>query len=234
MTSAFAPTPPVNTSRRNVLIASGVVLFHLAALWALQSGLVRRTVELVVPAVLLTEIITPPAPKVEVPAPAPAPEPPRPKQPELKKPAPQPAPKPEAKLEPLPAPPAPTAQAEPATATPAPPAPAAAAAPSPAPAPVSTKVELPSSDAEYLRNPKPPYPFQSRRLGEQGKVVLLVLVGVDGTAKEVKIKQSSGYDRLDESARQTVLSKYRFVPGKRGGAPEAMWFDLPVIFSLEQ
>jgi protein TonB len=185
---------------------------------------------MIVPVALLTEIITPPAPKVEVPAPAPAPEPPKPKQPDLKKPTPKPVPQPMAKPDPAPAPNAPVVAAEPAPPA-APAAPPVAAAPSPAPAPA--KVELPSSDAEYLRNPKPPYPPMSKRLGEQGKVVLRVLIAVDGSAKEATIKQSSGYDRLDESAKQTVL-KWRFVPGKRGGTPEAMWFDVPVNFVLEQ
>lgn len=232
MTSAFAPAHAVNTTRRNMLIASGVVLFHVAALWALQSGLMRRTVELVVPVALLTEIISPPAPKVEVPAPAP--EPPQPKPPELKKAAPQPVQRPIARPDPEPAPTAPSVPVEPAPVAPAPAEPVAAA-PSPAPAPpaASTKVELPSSDAEYLRNPKPPYPDRSRRLGEQGKVVLRVLIGADGTAKEASIKQSSGYERLDDIAKQTVL-KWRFVPGKRGGTAEAMWFDVPINFVLEQ
>lgn len=233
MTSAFAPSAAVNTTRRNMLIASGVVLFHVAALWALQSGLVRRTVELIVPVALLTEIITPPAPKVEVPAPAPTPEPPRPKQPEQKKAVPRPV----AKPDPAPSPRAPSVPMEPAPAAPTAAEPVAAApspAPVPAPAPAtSTKLELPSSDAEYLRNPKPPYPPMSKRLGEQGKVVLRVLVGADGVAQSVTVKQGSGYDRLDEAARQAVL-KWRFVPGKRGGTPEAMWFDVPVNFVLEQ
>ena len=234
MTSALAPIPTVNPARRNLLIASGVVLFHVGALWALQSGLLRRTVELVVPVALLSEIITPPAPKVEVPAPAPAPELPHPKQPELKKVA--PAPRPVARPDPAPAP-APAAPAMPAQPEPATPSAAApvAAAPAPAPAPTAaaSKVELPSSDAEYLRNPKPPYPPMSKRLGEQGKVVVRVLIGVDGSAKDATIKQGSGYDRLDETARQTVL-KWRFVPGKRGGTAEAMWFDVPINFVLEQ
>lgn len=55
------------------------------------------------------------------------------------------------------------------------------AAPSPvAAAPAPGKVELPSSDADYLQNPKPAYPRISQRLGERGKVVVRVLIGVDG------------------------------------------------------
>ncbi|RYF40041.1 MAG: energy transducer TonB, partial [Comamonadaceae bacterium] len=45
-------------------MAGGVVLFHVAALWALQTGLIRRAVEIIVPVAILSEIITPPVPKV--------------------------------------------------------------------------------------------------------------------------------------------------------------------------
>ncbi len=51
--------------RRITLIAGSVVLFHVAALWALQSGLVRRAVDVVVPATLLSEFIEPPTPAIQ-------------------------------------------------------------------------------------------------------------------------------------------------------------------------
>jgi periplasmic protein TonB len=93
-------------------------------------------------------------------------------------------------------------------------------------------VELPSSDAQYLQNPKPPYPAISKRLGEQGKVVLRVLIGTDGTAQRAEIQQSSGFERLDQAALATVL-RWHYVPGKRGGVAEAMWFNVPINFVLE-
>jgi protein TonB len=46
------------------------------------------------------------------------------------------------------------------------------------------------------------------------------------------VAESSGYDRLDQAAVSTVL-KWRYVPGKRGGVPEAMWFNVPINFVLE-
>lgn len=107
-------------------------------------------------------------------------------------------------------------------------APSAAAAPGLAP----TRVEWPSSDADYLRNPRPDYPPQSRRLGEQGKVIVRVLIGVDGSPQEAQVHQSSGHDRLDQAALATVLA-WRYIPGKRAGAPEAMWFNVPINFVLE-
>lgn len=106
--------------------------------------------------------------------------------------------------------------------------PSAAAPTAAAPPPV----QLPSSDAAYLQNPSPPYPAISKRLGEQGKVVVRVLIGADGLAQKAEISRSSGYDRLDQTALATVL-RWRYVPGRRGGVAEAMWFDVPLNFVLE-
>lgn len=225
--------PAVNTSRRNLVIAGSVVLFHAAALWALQSGLIRRVVEVVVPVTLLSEIVTPPAPKVEAPPapqPARAPEPPK----KVVKKTPPPAPRPVARPEPAPAPApnAPIGVTEPQPPAPPVAAPVTAVPAPPAPAPAPPRIELPSSDAAYLQNPKPPYPPLSKRLGEQGKVVLRVLIGADGRAQDAQVMQSSGYERLDRTARETVL-KWRYVPGKRGGVAETMWFDVPINFVLE-
>ena len=91
---------------------------------------------------------------------------------------------------------------------------------------------LPSSDAHGLNNPKPVYPKLSRRMNEQGQVVIRVLVATDGTPQQGDIKTSSGYDRLDQEALRTVL-RWRFVPGQRLGVPEPMWFNVPVNFVLD-
>lgn len=99
--------------------------------------------------------------------------------------------------------------------------------PEPAPAqiaptpPAPAAVELPSSDADYLQNPKPAYPPLSKRLGEQGKVVVRVPIGVDGIAKSAELRQSSSVERLDRAALNTVL-QWRYVPGKRAGVAEDM------------
>lgn len=213
----------ISAARRNTLIAASVVLFHVAALWALQTGLLRRAIEVIVPVEILSEFIEPAAPKAAQPAPVPVPVP-------LMKRA--PTPEPPVVNEPPPAPNAPVIDAPP----PVPAAPSATAAPAeaaPAPGPAAPfRVELPSSDAQYLQNPKPAYPAISKRLGEQGKVVVRVLIGADGTAQKAEIHQSSGYERLDQAALNTVLA-WRYVPGKRGGVPEAMWFNVPINFVLE-
>jgi len=91
---------------------------------------------------------------------------------------------------------------------------------------------MPSSDAAYLNNPKPTYPAISKRLGEQGKVILRVLIGTDGLPQKVEVNKSSGFDRLDRQAQDAVM-RWRFVPGKRNGVPETMWNLVPVNFVLE-
>lgn len=128
------------------------------------------------------------------------------------------------------APPAPpiAPQPVPISAPPAPP--VVSAAPGPAtPAPLTPPV----FDAAYLDNPPPAYPAASRRLHEQGRVVLRVHVTPAGRADEVQILSSSGSMRLDESARDTV-TRWRFVPARRGEAPVAAWVLIPISFSLER
>ncbi|HNV60501.1 MAG TPA: energy transducer TonB [Rhodoferax sp.] len=209
---------------RNVRIVIAVLLLHGGALWALQSGLLRRAAELVIPAQVLELSAAEEKP------------------PELR---PQPAVK--SRFEPRQVP-TPMAVAK-AVAQPSPDAPAAVVAsvesssleraPSSSVSPVAnaappapTKLELPSTDADYLNNPRPPYPPSSKRMGEQGKVVIRTLIGADGLAQEASIQQSSGFDRLDQAALDTAR-KWRYVPGKRAGVAEAMWFNVPFTFVLE-
>ena len=93
-------------------------------------------------------------------------------------------------------------------------------------------MELPSADADYLSQAKKIYPLASRRLGESGRVLLHVLIGVDGKAQKVEIKQSSGFERLDQAATRIALET-RYRPGKKDGQPEAMWYALPIPFELK-
>ncbi len=224
-------------SPRNALIAGGVVLLHVVALWALQTGLLHRMVEVIVPVEVLGALVTPPQPVVAPPSPPP----PRPVEqpvphPIIRKtaPVPPPAPRPVALPDPAPAaPPAPVAVSEPQPALPpisAPVAAAPATAPAPAPAP---KVEQPITNADYLQNPTPVYPRASIRLGEEGTTVVRVLIGPDGRAQQARTARSSGSARLDKAAEETTLA-WRYVPGKRGGVPEAMWVDVPIRWELKK
>ena len=227
-------TPP--TVSRNTTIVISVVMFHITVLWAVQTGLLRRVVEVIVPAEILVEMMAPPAPEqkpqplpqpnVQVKAPTPKPTLPTPTPAVAQQTAPTPLAIAPSANAPAPSEAAPTAvAAAPASAQPGN---TANAPPSP---PAQPKVELPSSDADYLNNTKPAYPAISKRLHETGKVVIRVLIGTDGQASQPTIKTSSGFERLDQAALGTVM-KWRYVPGKRGGVAEAMWFDVPVNWVL--
>ncbi len=217
--------------RRNTVIATCVVLFHVFALWALQNGLLRHAVEIIVPVQMLSDLLEPPAPKVVSPPPAPR----VPVKQSLVK----------TKVAALPPPPQPMAIAD---TTPSPNAPAGVATQQPPAPPIATpvtialtappappsppKVELPSSDADYLQNPKPVYPAMSKRLNEQGQVIYSVLIGVDGLPVSAKLVKSSGFDRLDQAAYKAVLS-WRYVPGKRNGVLTPMSYNAPINWVLE-
>ncbi len=87
-------------------------------------------------------------------------------------------------------------------------------------------------DADYLQNPAPAYPAMSRRLQEEGKVLLQVKVTATGTAEHVQIKQGSGYPRLDEAALNTVR-QWRFIPARRGDEAVAASVVVPIVFRLD-
>jgi len=215
---------------RNLRIVLAVLLLHGGALWALQSGLLRKVAELVVPAEILVEMAAPAAAQPEKPAPVPAPVAARVPQ---ARPITPTTPTTLAIQETTPsatelatvAASTTVATAHTATST-------QASTPTVQAVPAPAALVLPSSDADYLNNPRPPYPPMSKRLREQGKVVVRTLIGVDGTAQQAEIKQSSGFDRLDQAALATAL-RWRYVPGKRAGVAETMWFHLPFTFVLE-
>lgn len=90
-----------------------------------------------------------------------------------------------------------------------------------------------ASNASYAAtNRTPPYPRISLSNGEEGTVILRVLVTPEGTAGAVEIKASSGHPLLDESARKTVMS-WRFKPATVDGKPVAEWYQVPIPFKLQ-
>ena len=102
----------------------------------------------------------------------------------------------------------------------------------PAPSiPVPPPVTPPSFNAAYLNNPAPAYPTLSRRMGEEGKVVLRVFVNESGLPQDVQLKSSSGSNRLDSTAVDTV-KQWKFVPARRGDTPIGAWVLVPISFSL--
>ncbi|MDP1742954.1 energy transducer TonB [Polaromonas sp.] len=213
---------------RNIVIAVSVLVIHVGVLWVLQTGLLRRTAEMVVPAEILTRVI-----EIEPPKVAPHPRPPPPKA------APQaaklpPLPLPVAIRDPLPAPNAPTGVLEPQP--PAPPilAPVAPAPGPPAPPAAARLVEITQGETEYLRPPRVVYPALSKRTGESGVVIIAVYYNAAGFAKRAEVFKSSGFERLDRAAREAVMAS-QITPFTRAGISEDTQFLLkaPINFVLE-
>lgn len=85
--------------------------------------------------------------------------------------------------------------------------------------------------ARYLHNPPPQYPWQARRMGIEGRVVLHVEILQSGGAGRIEIRQSSGHDMLDQAAIMAVTG-WRFAPARISGAPITAWADVPISFRL--
>lgn len=214
----YFPTPyaerkPSPTGLATVLLLHGIVFWALLHmnLISLPAPLAVLTVDLLKP----PEVIKPPEP--------PAPTPPKPR-PVAPRPAPLRPPEPVQLAAPAESPAPPTLAVPPAPTfvEPAPPAP-------PAPA----EIIKPRFDADYLLNPKPAYPPLSRRMGEEGRVVLRVHVRADGSASDVQLQATSGSPRLDQAALDTVR-RWKFVPARRGDEAVAAWVLVPIVFSLKE
>ncbi len=92
-----------------------------------------------------------------------------------------------------------------------------------------TGVWIPAAYA--ARNRKPAYPLMSRRYNEQGTVVLRILVDAGGTAGEVRIRKSSGYPLLDQSA-FAAAHDWRFAAATRNGKPVSEWYEISIPYTL--
>lgn len=97
----------------------------------------------------------------------------------------------------------------------------------------SASVTMPNPFAKGLDNPKPPYPLMSRRLNEEGKVVLNVCVSLTGLVERLKLEKTSGYQRLDDIALETV-KKWKFIPAKNHDRDINACYLLPVQFILRK
>lgn len=116
------------------------------------------------------------------------------------------------------------------TDAPPPPQAIAVARPAPAPAPPAP-ITAPDASAASLRNPSPRYPLESRRRHEEGTVRLRVVITPDGQVKEIGVARSSGSERLDQAALETIR-RWKFLPGMQAGKPvEAVGF-LNIPFKL--
>jgi periplasmic protein TonB len=225
----------METTRRAIVLPSLIIVLavHAALLYFLfQQQIIPPPEQL---ATLLVNFIPSSKPekilKPEAPPPAPKPKPkpakkPLPRQLAAKAPV-------VAEDEPVAPPPEPEPEPEPAPELESQPEPAPAAvadAPVQMPqGPVTLSAELSVACPELSA---PAYPALSRRLGEEGKLVLRVELDESGRVSMAEIVDSSGYKRLDEAAMVAVKS-WRCNPPERNGLPVRAIALQPFNFVLQ-
>jgi periplasmic protein TonB len=89
----------------------------------------------------------------------------------------------------------------------------------------------PQSDPRFPLT-EPEYPVPEIRLQHEGTVWLSVQILANGRVGAVRIDQSSGYARLDDSAVREAR-RWRMKPGTQDGVATPMWKRVPVTFRLK-
>lgn len=218
---ALMPSP---FSRRMLVAVGAVLAIHAVVLYAFTSGLAGRIVH-ELPQIIQAEIVEPPPAKAQ-------PIPPPPPQPQMAEPARPLIPPPQIDIR---VPPQPHAITEVQRKI-APPKPVAVhpAPPAPAPAPVAKPAPIPPTPVRAVASTHtiPPYPPVSRRLGEDGAVLLALEVGADGRVQNATVMDSSGHHRLDEAAVAWVKTHWRYHPATRDGHAIAARTTVRIVFNL--
>jgi protein TonB len=189
-----------------------IVALHAAFFWLLASGMSHRVVEAVLGPIETRIIEDAPKPEDKPPPPPPKIETPPPF-----------VPPPEVAIE-IPVDSAPTTAIRQTTQT------APVAQPPPAPVAQVPRTAPKSDPRRPLTQPE--YPPSSRRAGETGTVILEVYVLENGRAGDVRVKKSSGFEKLDEAAVREVKRSWRLQPGTENGKPVPMWGQFAVTFKL--
>ena len=89
-----------------------------------------------------------------------------------------------------------------------------------------------ASQLGFLVPPNPVYPGTARRAGQQGTVMVRVLVDIAGRPAQVSVQGSSGHTALDESAVSAVRAA-KFRPYADGGLVQPVWVLVPIRFVLQ-
>ena len=76
------------------------------------------------------------------------------------------------------------------------------------------------------------YPSFSKRSGEQGTVVVRLIIDETGSVEDVALLQSSSFPRLDRAATE-IGKRYRFKPFLVNGSPQRISTNLLIKFNLK-
>jgi len=81
-----------------------------------------------------------------------------------------------------------------------------------------------------IYDPEPEYSDEARRAKFQGDVVLWVVIGLDGTPRDIRVQRSLGMG-LDQKAIEAVTN-WRFQPATKDGHPVTVQVSIEVKFRL--
>lgn len=79
----------------------------------------------------------------------------------------------------------------------------------------------------------PPYPALDARFGNQGTVLLHLVIGSDGRVRAAEIIRSSGFAGLDQAAQAWVVGHWRYQPALKGGNAVESAANVAVTFNLK-
>jgi protein TonB len=79
---------------------------------------------------------------------------------------------------------------------------------------------------------RPQYPFEMRRAGIAGEVVVDFIVDNNGTVQNAFAVRSS--QREFEAAAIQAVSKWKFKPGRKGGRAVNTHMQVPIVFTLNE
>ena len=91
---------------------------------------------------------------------------------------------------------------------------------------------LSQGDIIFDRQPKPRYPMVSRKLGEEGTVLVKGCIEENGSIRNVEIINGSGHARLDAEAIETVR-RWTFSGGDQKSKKIISCYRIPIQFVLE-
>jgi protein TonB len=91
---------------------------------------------------------------------------------------------------------------------------------------VPPKLENPSEIQRLLERV---YPSQLREAGIEGTVILWIFVEKQGDVHKTEVKESSGYEVMDEAALSTA-EKMRFTPAMNRDKATPVWLAQPITF----
>jgi protein TonB len=103
------------------------------------------------------------------------------------------------------------------------------APPAPPPPPVVKAKPSLSIDRAHTGDTDRYYPPISKRLGEEGSVIVQVAVAPDGHVVDAKVAKSSGFSRLDAAALEFSKSSLHYVAFTYD---EPIWVEYKVVFQL--